>query len=84
MMKKIRILTKKKKNFFLKLIASGNNLIPDLRKLGDMEIHVPAEYEWQEEEECGCMVVLRYWQLFHNAQHNKLRGKAARVQVLKY
>ena len=30
------------------------------------------------------MVVLRYWQLFHNAQHNKLRGKAARVQVLKY
>ena len=30
------------------------------------------------------MVVLRYWQLFHNAQHNNLRGKAARVQVLKY
>ena len=30
------------------------------------------------------MVVLRYWQLFHNAQHNKLRGKAAHVQVLKY
>ena len=30
------------------------------------------------------MVVLRYWQLFHNAQHNKLRGKAARAQVLKY
>ena len=49
-----------------------------------MEIHVPAEDEWQEEEECGFMVVLRYWQLFHNAQHNKLRGKAARVQVLKY
>ena len=46
-----------------------------------MEIH---EEEWQEEEECGCMVVLRYWQLFHNAQHNKLRGKAARVQFLKY
>ena len=36
------------------------------------------------EEECGCMVVLQYWQLFHNAQHNKLRGKAARDQVLKY
>ena len=30
------------------------------------------------------MVVLPYWQLFHNAQHNNLRGKAARVQVLKY
>ena len=30
------------------------------------------------------MVVLRYWQLFHNAKHNKLRGKAARDQVLKY
>ena len=60
------------------------NEYPNLRELGDMEIHVPAEDEWQQEEECGCMVVLRYWQLFHNAQHNKLRGKAARVQVLKY
>ena len=49
-----------------------------------MEIHVPAEDERQLEVECGCMVVLRYWQLFHNAQHNKPRGKAARVQVLKY
>ena len=30
------------------------------------------------------MVVLRYWQLFHNEQHTDLRGKEARVQVLKY
>ena len=37
-----------------------------------MEIHVPAVDEWQQEEECGCMVVLQYWQLFHNAQHNKI------------
>ena len=49
-----------------------------------MEFYIPAEDEWQQEEECGCMAVLRYWQLFHNAKHNNLRGKAARVQVLKY
>ena len=49
-----------------------------------MEIHIPAEKEWQVEVECGCMVVLRYWQLFHNAKHNKVRGEAARAQVLKY
>ena len=60
------------------------NEYPGLRKLGDMEIHIPAEKEWQVEVECGCMVVLRYWQLFHNAKHNKVRGEAARVQVLKY
>ena len=36
------------------------------------------------EEECGCMVVLRYWQLFYNEQHTHLRGKEARDQVLKY
>ena len=30
------------------------------------------------------MVVLRYWQLFHNEHHTDLRGKEARVQVLKY
>ena len=30
------------------------------------------------------MVVLRYWQLFHNEQHTDLRDKAARDQVLKY
>ena len=59
------------------------NEYPELRDLGEIEIHVPEADEWQHEEECGCMVVLRYWQLFHNAQHNKL-GKAARVQVLKY
>ena len=57
---------------------------PDLRELGDMEFYIPAEDEWQQEEECGCMAVLRYWQLFHNARHNNLRGKAARIQVLKY
>ena len=60
------------------------NEYPELRDLGEIEIHVPEADEWQQEEECGCMVVLRYWQLFHNAQHNKLRGQAARVQVLKY
>ena len=58
------------------------NEYPELSDLGEIEIHVPPKY--QEEVECGCMVVLRYWQLFHNAQHNKLRGKAARAQVLKY
>ena len=58
------------------------NEYPELRELGEIKIHVPTQY--QEEEECGCMVVLRYWQLFHNAQHCKLRGKAARIQVLKY
>ena len=60
------------------------NEYPDLKSLGEIEFHVPARNEWQVEEECGCMVVLRYWQLFHNAKHNKLRGKAARDQVLKY
>ena len=60
------------------------NEYPDLKSLGEIEFHVPARDEWQVEEECGCMVVLRYWQLFHNAEHNKLRGKAARDQVLKY
>ena len=58
------------------------NEYPELRELGEIKIHVPTQY--QEEEECGCMVVLCYWQLFHNAQHYKLRGKAARIQVLKY
>jgi len=58
------------------------NEYPGLRDLGEIEFHVPVEY--QAEEECGCMVVLRYWELFHNAQHHDLRGKAARVQVLKY
>ena len=60
------------------------NEYPGLRDLGEIEFHVPAKDEWQVEEECGCMVVLRYWQLFHNAKHNKLRGKAARDQVLKF
>ena len=60
------------------------NEYPDLKSLGEIEFHLPAQEEWQEEEECVCMVVLGYWQLFHNAKHNKLRGKAARDQVLKY
>ena len=33
--------------------------------------------------ECGCMVALRYWQLFHGKQYN-LKGEKARAQVLKY
>ena len=31
---------------------------PDLRNLGDIEIHAPDV--WQAEVECGCMVVLRF------------------------
>ena len=58
------------------------NEYPELQELGDVEFHVPTEY--QVEEECGCMVVLRYWQLFYNEQHTHLRGKEARDQVLKY
>ena len=58
------------------------NEYPELRDLGEIECHVPTEY--QAEEECGCMVVLRYWQLFHNEHHTDLRGKQARIQVLKY
>ena len=38
---------------------------------------------WQAEEECGCMVVLRYWQLFHGNHYN-LNGEEARARVLKY
>ena len=37
----------------------------------------------QAEVECGCMVVLRYWQLFHGKEYN-LKGEEARDQVLKY
>ena len=59
------------------------NEYPDLRSLGEIEIHIPAEKEWQVEVECGCMVVLRYWQLFHGKQYN-LNGEKARDQVLKY
>ena len=57
------------------------NEYPDLRSLGEIEIHIPAK--WQVEIECGCMVVLRYWQLFYGKQYN-LNGKKARDQVLKY
>ena len=53
----------------------------DLRNLGDIKIHEPDV--WQEEVECGCMVVLRYWQLFYGKQYN-LKGKKARDQVLKF
>ena len=35
------------------------------------------------EVECGCMVVLRFWQLFHDEQYN-LKGKKARDQVWKF
>ena len=49
--------------------------------LGDIEIHAPDV--WQAEVECGCMVVLRFWQLFHDEQYN-LKGKKARDQVWKY
>ena len=38
---------------------------------------------WQAEVECGCMVVLRYWQLFQGKRYI-LNGKKARDQVLKY
>ena len=31
----------------------------------------------------GCMVILRYWQLFHGKQYT-VNGKKARDQVLKY
>ena len=53
----------------------------DLRNLGHIEIHEPDV--WRVEVECGCMVVLRYWQLFHGKQYN-LKGKKARDQVLKF
>ena len=52
----------------------------DLSVFRDIEIHEPKV--WQAEVECGCMVVLRFWQLFHGKQYN-LKGKKARDQVLK-
>ena len=52
------------------------NEYPDLKSLGEIEIHVPAEKELQAEVECGCMVVLRYWQLFHGKEYN-LKGEEA-------
>ena len=55
------------------------NEYPDLRSLG--EIHEPKV--WQTEVECGCMMVLRYWQLFHDKKYT-LEGEEARVEVLKY
>ena len=57
------------------------NEYPTLKKLGKIEIHKPALY--QEEVECGCMVVLRYWNLFYNKPY-ELKGEEARKQVLKY
>ena len=53
----------------------------DLRNLGDIEIY--TRNIWQAEVECGRMVVLRFWQLFHDEQYN-LKGKKARDQVWKY
>ena len=56
--------------------------IPRSKEFRDkIEIHEPKV--WQAEAECGCMVVLRYWQLFHGKQYT-LKGKEARAQVLKY
>ena len=52
-----------------------------LRELGNIEIHKPEFL--QEADECGCMVVLRYWHLFHGKPYN-LSGKEARAQVLNY
>ena len=54
---------------------------PDLRNLGEIEIHEPDV--WQVEVECECMVILRYWQLFQGKQYI-VNGKKARDQVLKY
>ena len=54
---------------------------PDLRTIGEIEIHKPKV--WQAGVECGCMVVLRYWQLFHGKPYI-LHGEKAREQVLKY
>ena len=57
------------------------NEYPDLKNIGEIEIHEPEV--WQVEVECGCMVILRYWQLFHGKQYI-LNGKKARDQVFKY
>ena len=46
----------------------------DLRNVGEIEPDV-----WQVEVECECMVVLRYWQLFHGKQYN-LKGKKHEVK----
>ena len=55
---------------------------PDLSVFRDIiEIHEPKV--WQREAECGCMVVLRYWQLFHGNHYN-VNGEEARARVLKY
>ena len=53
----------------------------DLGELGEIELNEPKV--WQTEVECGCTVVLRYWQLFHSKRYT-LKGKEARAQVLKY
>ena len=44
---------------------------PHLSVFGKIKLHVPKI--WQTEVECGCMVVLPYWQLFHNKRYN-LKG----------
>ena len=53
----------------------------DLGELGEIEFHEPKV--WQTEVECGCTVVLRYWQLFHGKQYT-LKCKKAHDQVMKY
>eukprot|EP00944_MAST-04C_sp_MAST-4C-sp1_P010765 g10765.t1 len=53
----------------------------DLKTLRKIEIH--KRKVWQAGVECGCMVVLRYWQLFHGKPYI-LHGEKAREQVLKY
>ena len=60
---------------------AGRPLIdyPDLGTIGEIEIHKPKV--WQAGVECGCMVVLRYWQLFHGKPYT-LNSEKAREQVL--
>ena len=55
---------------------------PNLHFLQFAYFYIEPEV-WQAEEECGCMVVLRYWQLFQGKQYI-LNGKKAQDQVLKY
>lgn len=63
------------------MIGRPFNEYQQLWNIGKNEIHKPEFY--QKADECGCMVVLRYWNLFINKPYD-LRGKTARKQVLKY
>ena len=53
-----------------------------LWNIGQIEIHTPEFY--QEGDECGCMVVLRYWHLFHGKPYNLSGKRAQRAKVLNY